>query len=65
LLIPLGVVLVALMLRCPFAKWANGWRYPLGVGVWTRPRNGIPLKPEKAQKNAGRTPSRVHALLGG
>ena len=43
----------------------NGLRYPLGVGAWILPRNGIPPKPEKCSKNAGPTPSRVHAVLGG
>ena len=42
----------------------NGWRYPLGVGGWISPRNGSPPKSEKSSKNAARTPSRVHALLG-
>jgi hypothetical protein len=45
----------------------NGWRYPLGVGAWIRPRNGIPRKPEKGSKNAAHIPSlskdRMHALL--
>ena len=40
-------------------------RYPLGVGEWIRRRNGILPKPEKRSKNAARTPSRVHAVLGG
>jgi hypothetical protein len=43
---------------------ANGERYPLGVRGWTHPRNGSPRKPEKYSKNAVRTPSRVHAVLG-
>ena len=42
----------------------NGSRYPLGVGGWIRPRNGTPPKPDKCLKNAGPTPSRVHAVLG-
>ena len=41
----------------------NGLRYPLGVGGWIRPRNGIPPKPEKAQ-NAARTPSRICFVKG-
>src|SRR5512134_1233414 len=45
-------------------KPPNGWRYPLGVGGWIHPRNGTPRKPETCSKNAGPTPSRVHALLG-
>jgi len=48
-----------------YCTWLpNGWRYPLGVGAWIRSRNGIPRKPEKCSKNAARTPSRVHAVLG-
>ena len=47
-----------------FLPAPNGSRYPLGVGGWIRPRNGIPRKPSKCSKNAARTPSRVHALLG-
>ena len=43
---------------------ANGWRYPLGVGGWTRRRNGKNSKPEKRPKNAVHTPSRVQALSG-
>ena len=42
----------------------NGLRYPLGVGAWIRPRNRSPPKPGKCLKNAARTPSRVHAVLG-
>jgi hypothetical protein len=42
----------------------NGWRYPLGVGGWIHRRNGKNSKPRKKPKNAPRTPSRVHALLG-
>jgi len=47
------------------AKQANGWRYPLGVGAWTRRRNGSLPKPREMPENAVRTPSRVHAVLGG
>jgi hypothetical protein len=38
------------------AKPPNDSRYPLGVGGWIRPRNGIRLKPEKAQKKRGAYP---------
>jgi len=48
-----------------FSLLANGSRYPLGVGGWSRPRNGSPRKLGKGLKNAARTPSRVHAVLGG
>jgi len=52
--------------RLAFAKHPVGM--PLQgywwVGGWIRPRNGIPPKPGKCLKNAGPTPSRVHALLG-
>jgi hypothetical protein len=36
------------------------YRYPLGVGAWIRPRNGISRKPEPCSINAARTPSRMH-----
>jgi hypothetical protein len=42
----------------------NGQRYPLGVGVGIRRRNGKNSKLNKCPKNAAHTPSRVHALLG-
>jgi hypothetical protein len=45
---------------------ANGSRYPLGVGEWTRPRNGIPPKQENAQKTRRVPPvgCTLHAVLG-
>ena len=57
---------LALFLRTlRYLKPTNGARYPLGVGGWSCPRNGEkPEAAKKCSKNAGPTPSRVHALLG-
>jgi len=46
-------------------KVANGWRYPLGVGGGTRRQNGENSQPREMLENAVRTPSRLHAVLGG